>query len=70
VKQASNLRAPGPEVRPRRLDDAVGYYYGELSPAERSRFEHHLRECEVCQRAVAAVLPADISVRPIDRRGN
>jgi anti-sigma factor RsiW len=48
------LRAPEPEIAPRRLDDAVGHYYGELSPAERSRFEKHLRECAACRRAVAA----------------
>jgi hypothetical protein len=49
------------EVHPQRLDDAVGYYFGELSPIERAAFDAHLRDCVACSRAVEtarAIFPA------------
>jgi hypothetical protein len=54
LERRATMRGEGAEVQPRRLEDAVGHYYGELSPRERARLERHVRGCAVCQRAVAA----------------
>jgi hypothetical protein len=66
MKESGQVRAPEPEAPSRRFEDAVGHYYGELSPAERSRFEKHLRECGVCQRAVAAAGVPEVPVEDIE----
>jgi hypothetical protein len=36
-------------------EDLVLHYYGEIADGERARVEHHLAECDACQRFLADV---------------
>ena len=60
--------APPPPHAPR-LDDAIAYHYGELSPEARAEFETHLETCPACRHAVATAnvvfpaLPAVLAAR-------
>jgi hypothetical protein len=37
-----------------RVDDLIGFLYGELGESEARRFEHHLSECAACEAEFAA----------------
>ena len=42
---------------------ASAYFDGELSPDERATFETHIKQCSVCQAAIAGMKDIDESLR-------